>query len=73
MPILIKGLLSATIIVALSELAKRHVLLSGLLAAMPFTTLLVILWVYFDSSLKKFPSFHNPFPSIHGYLHLSTG
>lgn len=49
MPIFIKGLLSAAIIVALSELAKKHALLSGLLAAMPLTTLLVILWVYFDT------------------------
>jgi len=49
MPVLLKGLISAVIIVALSELAKRHALLSGLLAAMPLTTLLVILWVYVDT------------------------
>jgi len=35
MPLLFKGLVSAVIIVALSELARRHALLSGLLAAMP--------------------------------------
>ncbi len=49
MPIIAKGLVSAAIIVALSELAKRHAVLSGLLAAMPLTTLLVILWVYVDT------------------------
>ncbi len=49
MPILFKGLVSAVIIVALSELARRHAVLSGLLAAMPLTTLLVILWVYVDT------------------------
>jgi uncharacterized membrane protein (GlpM family) len=49
MPLLLKGLVSAVIIVALSELARRHAVLSGLLAAMPLTTLLVILWVYVDT------------------------
>ncbi len=49
MPVVLKGLISAVIIVALSELAKRHALLSGLLAAMPLTTLLVILWIYVDT------------------------
>ncbi len=49
MNILLKGFLSAGIVVALSELAKRHPVLSGLIAAMPLTTLLVIMWIYVDS------------------------
>jgi len=49
MPLLLKGLVSAVIIVALSELARRYTVLSGLLAAMPLTTLLVILWIYVDT------------------------
>ncbi len=49
MPLLLKGIVSAAIIVALSELARRHAILSGLLAAMPLTTLLVILWIYVDT------------------------
>jgi uncharacterized membrane protein (GlpM family) len=49
MPLILKGLVSAVIIVVLSELARRHAVLSGLLAAMPLTTLLVILWVYFET------------------------
>jgi uncharacterized membrane protein (GlpM family) len=49
MPIVLKGVVSAIVIVALSELARRHALLSGLLAAMPLTTLLVILWIYVDT------------------------
>ena len=48
MNILVKGVVSASIIVALSELAKRHPLLSGLIAAMPLTTLLVIMWLYIE-------------------------
>jgi len=49
MNVLLKGVVSASIIVALSELAKRHPVLSGLIAAMPLTTLLVILWIYVES------------------------
>jgi len=49
MHIIVKAIISAIIIVALSELAKRLPVISGLLAAMPLTTLLVILWVYIDT------------------------
>ncbi len=49
MPVILKALISAVIIVVLSELARKHALLSGLLAAMPLTTLLVILWIYVDT------------------------
>lgn len=43
-----KILISAIIIAFVSEIAKRYTLLGGLIAAMPITTLLSMLWIYFD-------------------------
>lgn len=43
-----KILISALIIAFVSEIAKRYTLLGGLIAAMPITTLLSIIWIYFD-------------------------
>lgn len=43
-----KILISAFIIALVSEIAKRYTLLGGLIAAMPITTLLSMIWVYLD-------------------------
>ena len=45
---LFKLLVSALVIALLSELAKRMPVLSGLLTAMPITTLLVLFWLYLE-------------------------
>lgn len=49
MYLFIKVLVTAVIIVAASELAKKWSLASTLLLALPFTSVLAILWVYFES------------------------
>ncbi len=46
---LIKLFLSAGIIVAISELAKRSGWLGGLLASLPIVSLLAIVWLYVDT------------------------
>lgn len=45
----IKILLSSIIIVAVSEIAKRSSLLGALLASLPLTSLLAIVWLYLDT------------------------
>lgn len=47
-----KILISAIIIATVSEIAKKYTLLGGLIAAMPITTLLSMIWIYLD---KKDP------------------
>ncbi len=46
---LVKTLVSALIIACVSELAKRLPSLGGLIAAMPLTTLLALIWLYTDT------------------------
>lgn len=46
---LIKLLLSAAIIVAVSELAKRQPAWAGALASLPLVSLLAIVWLYIDT------------------------
>jgi hypothetical protein len=46
--ILTKYLLTAAIIVAVSEVAKRSDRLGGLLAALPLVTLLAMIWLYVE-------------------------
>lgn len=46
---LIKLILSAAIIVAVSELAKRQPAWAGVLASLPLVSLLAIIWLYADS------------------------
>lgn len=46
---LIKTVISALIIAAVSELAKRFPSTGGLIAAMPLTTLLALIWLYLDT------------------------
>jgi len=46
---LIKVLASATIIATVSELAKRSTIFGALIASLPLTSLLAILWLYHDT------------------------
>ncbi len=45
----IKILLSAAILVAVSEIAKRNSLLGAFLASLPLTSLLAFVWLYVDT------------------------
>jgi len=45
----IKILLSAVLIVAISEVAKRDGLLASLIASLPIVSLLAIVWLYVDT------------------------
>jgi amino acid transporter len=45
----VKIVVSALIIAAVSELAKKMPSLGGLLAAMPLTTLLALIWLYAET------------------------
>jgi hypothetical protein len=46
---IVKVAVSAIIIAGVSELAKRMPSLGGLIAAMPLTTLLVLIWLYAET------------------------
>ena len=46
---IVKVLLSALIIVAVSELAKRQPAWGGLLASLPLVSLLAMVWLYVDT------------------------
>jgi uncharacterized membrane protein (GlpM family) len=46
---LIKLILSAGIIAAVSEISKRSSFLGGLLASLPLTSFLAMLWLYHDT------------------------
>lgn len=46
---LVKLLLSAAIIVAVSEIAKRQPTWAGALASLPLVSLLAIIWLYVDT------------------------
>ena len=43
-----KVLFTSVLIVSVTEIAKRSDKLGGLVAALPLTTLLIILWMYFE-------------------------
>lgn len=47
---LVKLTISALVIVAVSEIAKRHSGLAALLAALPLTSLLAFVWMYFEGT-----------------------
>lgn len=49
MYLLIKFTASAAILVAVSELAKRSTFAGALLASLPLTTLLALVWLYLDT------------------------
>ena len=46
---LIKLVISAALIVAVSEISKRSSFLGGLLASLPLTSFLAMLWLYHDT------------------------
>ena len=56
--LLIKILVTAGLIVLISEIAKINDKLGGLIAAMPIMTLLVILWMYYDGNSDEKISSH---------------
>lgn len=47
--IAIKTIISAALIVAVSEIAKRSPLIAGLIASIPLLSLLAIVWLYVDT------------------------
>jgi hypothetical protein len=47
--ILIKTLITAVLVVAISELGKRSSLAGALLASLPLTSLLALIWLYRDT------------------------
>ena len=50
----LKILITATLIVVISEVAKFNDKLGGIIAAMPITTFLILFWLYYeDSSIEK--------------------
>ena len=55
---LIKIIVTAGLIVLISEIAKINDKLGGLIAAMPIMTLLVILWMYYDGNSDEKISSH---------------
>lgn len=47
--IIIKTVLTAAVVVGVSELGKRHTAFAAMLAALPLTSLLAMLWLYTDT------------------------
>lgn len=45
----LKVLISATLIVAISEIAKRSTLMGALIASLPLVSLLAIIWLHFET------------------------
>lgn len=48
--LVVKVLLTAIIVVAVSELGKRSTLAGALLASLPLTSLLALIWLYHDTA-----------------------
>lgn len=48
-----KILVSASLVVAISELAKRSSLLGAVMASIPLTTILAFIWLYIDTGDTK--------------------
>lgn len=58
MPYLVKILLSALLVVAITEATKRMGFLGALLASLPFLYLISMLWIYFETKdIEKISSF----------------
>tara|TARA_B100000686_G_scaffold299567_1_gene333444 strand:- start:477 stop:827 length:351 start_codon:yes stop_codon:yes gene_type:complete len=47
--ILIKTLITAGVVVAVSEIARRSSLFAGLIASIPLVSFLAIIWLYWDT------------------------
>jgi hypothetical protein len=55
---IIKVAISATLIVAISEISKRSSLIGGILASVPFVSVLAMIWLYIDTkSAEKISQF----------------
>lgn len=51
--IITKYLLTAAVVVSVSELAKRSDRLGGLLAALPLVTILTLIWLYLENQSEQ--------------------
>jgi hypothetical protein len=47
--VLVKTLITAVLVIAVSELGKRSTLAGALLASLPLTSLLALIWLYRDT------------------------
>jgi uncharacterized membrane protein (GlpM family) len=47
--LLLKGGVTAAVVIGISELAKRSSLLGAILASLPLTSILAMIWLYSDS------------------------
>ena len=45
----LKILLTVLIIVTISEISRRSTILAGIIASIPLTSLLAIIWIYFET------------------------
>ncbi|MBI28303.1 MAG: hypothetical protein CFH21_00198 [Alphaproteobacteria bacterium MarineAlpha5_Bin11] len=48
--LIIKTIITAIVIVAVSEIAKKSSLLAGLLASIPLTSFLAFIWLYWETN-----------------------
>ncbi len=46
---LLKVLISSLVIAGVSEIAKRNTFVAALFASLPFTSLLALVWLYYDT------------------------
>jgi len=46
----LKILLTALIVVVVSEISRRSTIIAGIIASIPLTSLLAIIWIYFETS-----------------------
>ena len=53
MYLIIKTIITALVIVAISEIARRSSLFAGILASIPLTSVLAMTWLYFDTRNVK--------------------
>ena len=53
MYLIIKTIVTALVIVAISEIARRSSLFAGILASIPLTSVLAMTWLYFDTRNVK--------------------
>lgn len=50
---IVKVLVTAVLVVLISEAAKKSTLLGSIIASLPLTSLLAIIWLYFDTQNIK--------------------
>jgi hypothetical protein len=68
---IIKILISAILIVGISELSKRSSLIGAILASIPFVSVLAFIWIYVDT--KNVERGHNRKRKLlYGRSHLSS-